>query len=92
MVKDITVKVEQNTYAFGVLLVKFVGEIAKLAKDGISIGDLPAAMSAVMSELIPALQLVQTLPADQKEDLEAFLMALEVNLHDLVKVILNPPK
>lgn len=77
MVQDVTVKVSKEAYELGEGLKKFVLSIKGALADGWQPGqDIPVVLTAALSDLVPAVQGVEKVKEEVKEDLEAFVSAL----------------
>lgn len=88
MISKISVEVSSETYAFGQLLAKFVATSAVLIKQGFTLQTVPAELVAVLADLLPALQKVQALAPEEKENPKAFATALELCVNDMVVSLL----
>lgn len=89
MISQVQVNVSKETYAFGQLLCHFVKTSVELVKKGVSFETLPAEISAVITDLMPALQKVQALGPEEKENPKAFAVAIELCVDDLVEALLK---
>ena len=88
-IEQIQVNVEQNTYALGQNLVKFVAAIKTALTDGWQIADIEALISAGIADLVPAIYQVMQVPTEEKDNLDAFVAALELSAKDMALMLLG---
>lgn len=82
--KPVSVLVEENTYDFCQLLSQFVLTTADLVQKGVNLQTIPAEISAVIQDLVPALTKVSQLPLDAAESLPGFMTAIELGVNSIV--------
>lgn len=83
----VSVEVSKESYELAQGLVKFVGAVRASLADGWQLGaDLPELVAAAFSELVPAVNGVQELPLEYKEDPAAFVNAFLLTGGDLYKL------
>lgn len=76
MVVDLNVKVSKEAHELADGMANCVLAIKKALADGWQPGqDLPVVLSAVMTDLVPAVQGVDKLAGEQKENITAFVTA-----------------
>lgn len=76
MVQEIPVKVSKEAYELGQGIKKFIRDIKGALADGWQPGnDLPVILAATLADLIPALQGVEKLGSEIKENESAFISA-----------------
>lgn len=87
---EVSVKVTKEAYELSVGLKKFVLDVKQALSDGWQPGqDLPVVMQAAVMDLVPAVQGLESLGAEQKEDLEAFVTALSLPMKELAFSLLK---
>jgi hypothetical protein len=90
MVQTVTVTVQKEAYDLAENLVKFLAEIKKALGDGWQPGqDLPVLFSALLADLVPALQAIPKMDAAKKEDFKAFIRAFELAASDAAFLFLG---
>lgn len=89
-VLDIQVKVTKEAHELSSGLKAFVLHIQKALSDGWQPGaDLPVVMQAAIVDLVPAVQGLEGLGAEQKEDVEAFVTGLSLPMKELAFALLK---
>jgi len=84
---DVTVEVSKESYELAQGVVKFVGALKLALADGFQLGaDLPEIVSAAFADLVPAVNGIGDMPAEYKEDPQAFLTAFMLAGGELYKV------
>ena len=74
--KDITVKVSKESYELGEGMASFIGAVKAALADGWNLGDdLPAIVSAAMTNLVPAVDGLTELDDEWAEDKASFMRA-----------------
>lgn len=90
MVQDVQVKVSKEAHELGEGLKKFVLSIKGALADGWQPGaDIPVVLSAALADLVPAVQGVEKIKDETKEDLEAFVSALVLPAKELAFALLK---
>jgi len=85
MLIDVNEKVTKEAYELGMGLNKFVLDMRAALADGWQPGsDLPAVLTATINDLVPAVQGVDQLAAEEKENTEAFFTAFMLPVKSLV--------
>jgi hypothetical protein len=81
LMADLTVSVPDSAHAFAEKLGAFVGEVKKAVADGWQPGsDIPAMLSAVLVDLVPAAAAFTGASADLKSDPFGSVLALAIEL------------
>jgi hypothetical protein len=81
LMADLTVSVPDSAHAFAEKLGAFVGEVKKAVADGWQPGqDIPAVLSAVLVDLVPAAASFTGAAADLKSDPFGSVLALAIEL------------
>lgn len=86
-VKQVPVNVSEQAYALGGNLVQLVSAVMAAVKSGVNLGNLSVLVGAVLADLIPIVSEVSALPAEEKENTQAFVTALGLQVEELVKVL-----
>lgn len=89
MTKQIQVEVSSVTYDVMVKLTDLVAQLKKAAADGISVADIPVAVSACIQDLLPAIAELNQIPAEAKANLVPFERAIALGAGDLLQVVLS---
>lgn len=80
MVVDKTVKVSKEADELADGIARCIVSIRKALADGWQPGsDLPVVLSSVMADLVPAVQGVEKLGAEKKENVQAFVTAFALS-------------
>lgn len=81
---EVKLQVSKEAYELGKGLKDLVLNVKKALSDGWQPGqDLPVVIQAVVMDLVPAVQGIEKLDSESKEDLEAFVMAFLVPAKEL---------
>jgi hypothetical protein len=88
MVVQEQVAVSQAAREMGKKLVAFISELKKASADGIQLSDLAVVAAASLADLLPAISLASQASLESKEDIGAFVAAIELSAKDLVAVFL----
>lgn len=83
-----SVAVSQAARDMGKKLVDFVSQLKKAASDGVQFSDLGVVVAAAIADLLPAISEASAASLESKEDLSAFVAAIELSAKDLVQVFL----
>lgn len=84
---SVSVAVSKEAYELGQGLVKFASALKGALANGFQPGqDIPVVVAAAITELIPAMDGVQLLSDEVKQDPVAFASAFALSAKDLVKV------
>jgi hypothetical protein len=87
---NVQVEVSKELFEVGKGLADFAKHLKAAVADGWQIGsDLPAVLTAVMADLVPALQGVDKIPAEFAEDKMAFANACTVAGGQIVAAVLG---
>lgn len=87
MSQVISVQVQKEAYELGQGVAKFVGDLKQALSDGWQPGqDLPAILQATMADLIPAIQGVEKLGPELKENSKAFVNSFALSGIDMAFV------
>jgi hypothetical protein len=85
-----SVDVSEETRTVGKHLAALVAEGKKMAADGkVTFDEIPGALQAIIRDLIPAIAAAHAIPAEEKEDVEAFIAALLLDVMDLTRILLS---
>ena len=88
--QSVTVEVENETYELGLALVGLVKAVKDVVADGkVDIAEVVAAVIGQVDPLVKAVQGIDQLPAEAKEDFAAFAKALALPLADLPGLFLK---
>jgi hypothetical protein len=87
-VVDKTVKVSQEMDMVMGKLVDAVRVMKAAVKSGGFLPEFQAAMQVIISDIMPSLNAIQALSAEEKEDLASFARAVELGGVELVREIL----
>jgi len=87
-IKQVQVDVSEQAYILGGSLVRLVAAIKEVSKDGFQMADVTALVTAFLTEVQPIIKAVSALPAEEKENVKAFVQAFELQIGELVKVLL----
>ena len=81
----IETEVSKETYELGVGLGRVVAKMREALKDGWQTGsDLPVAVSAAITDLVPAVEGIDQIDDEIKEDPAAFSRAIVIPMSDVV--------
>jgi hypothetical protein len=86
MVVQEQVSVSQSARDMGKKLVDFVSQLKKAAADGVQLSDISVLASAAFADLLPAIAQADAAAKESKEDIVAFVSAIELSVADLVGV------
>lgn len=87
----IEVEVSKEAHEVGVALLGVLKAVKLALADGFQVGqDLPVLITAAISELPKAIEGVDKLPEEAKQDTVAFIKALTLPVADMVEVLLVP--
>jgi hypothetical protein len=82
---DVSVSVSKEAYELGQGVAGFVGALKVALENGWQTGeDLPAVVTAAISNLVPALEGVSKVGDELKEDKAAFAKALGLSTADII--------
>jgi len=90
MLIEVNEKVSKEAYELALGLKKFVVSIKQSLSDGWQPGsDLPVLLQAVILDLVPAINGIDKIPEEEKENLEAFVTAFLLPVKSLAFELLK---
>lgn len=90
--KEVTVKVSSEAHEVAEAISGLVLSTKKALADGFQAGaDMPAVLVENMAKLLKAIEGVEKLPAEAKEDVGAFVSAFTVETAKIVSELLKKP-